>query len=88
MKITRQIAADKIADYLHGKVSQAELVDWAELAMMDADFYEAETEVLSESLAASDWRMLLNSDCAGRTARSFFVRSGPPRGTIVKELKP
>ena len=37
MKITRQIVADKIADYLHGKVSQAELVDWAERAMMDAD---------------------------------------------------
>jgi hypothetical protein len=25
MKITRQIVADKIADYLHGKVSQTEL---------------------------------------------------------------
>ena len=30
MKITRQIVADKIADYLHGKLSQAALVDWAE----------------------------------------------------------
>ena len=30
MKVTRQTVADKIADYLHGKVSQAELVDWAE----------------------------------------------------------
>ena len=48
MKITRQIAADKIADYLHGNVSQAELVDWAERAMMDADFDEADTEVLSD----------------------------------------
>ena len=38
MKITRQIVADKIAGYLHGKVSQAELVDWAERAIMDADF--------------------------------------------------
>ena len=36
MKIPRQIAADKIADYLHGKVSQAELVDWAERAMMSS----------------------------------------------------
>ena len=30
MKITRQIVADKITEYLHGKLSQAELVDWAE----------------------------------------------------------
>jgi hypothetical protein len=33
MKITRQTVADKIADYLHGKLSQAELVDWAERAI-------------------------------------------------------
>lgn len=48
MKIIRQTVADKIADYLHGKVTQAELVDWAEQAMMDADFDEADTEVLTE----------------------------------------
>src|SRR5213076_527651 len=48
MKITRQIDADKIADYLYGKVSQAELVDWAERAMMDADFEEADTELLTD----------------------------------------
>jgi hypothetical protein len=48
MKITRQIAAEKIADYLHGKVSQADLVDWAERAMMDAEFDGADIEVLSD----------------------------------------
>jgi hypothetical protein len=48
MKITRQIVADKIADYLHGKLSQAELVDWAERAMMDADFDETNMDVLSD----------------------------------------
>ncbi|MGH8094185.1 MAG: hypothetical protein ACREIF_12055 [Chthoniobacterales bacterium] len=48
MKITRQMAADEIADYLHGKVSQAQLVDWAERAMMEADFEEADMEVLSD----------------------------------------
>jgi hypothetical protein len=48
MKITRQIAADKIADYLHGKLGQTELVDWAERAMMAADFEEKDIEVLSD----------------------------------------
>lgn len=48
MKITRQIAADKIADYLHGRVSQSELVDWAECAMMEAEFEESDIEVLSD----------------------------------------
>ena len=48
MKVTRQIAAEKIADYLHGKISQAALVDWAERALLDSDFDEADTEVLAE----------------------------------------
>jgi len=48
VKITRQTVADKIADYLHGKLSQAELVDWAERAMMDADFDETDMDVLSD----------------------------------------
>ena len=48
MKITRQLVANKITDYLRGKLSQTDLVDWAERAMMDADFDEADTEVLSE----------------------------------------
>ena len=48
MKIPRQIVADKITDYLHGKLSQVELVDWAERAMMDADFDEADTCLLTD----------------------------------------
>jgi hypothetical protein len=46
MKITRHATADKLSDYLRGNVSQAELVDWAERAMMEADFAEADAELL------------------------------------------
>jgi len=48
MKITRQKVADKIASYLHSKLSQAELVDWAERAMMNADFDEADIDLLTD----------------------------------------
>ena len=48
MKITRKIVADKIADYLHGKLGQAEFVDWSERAMMDADFDERDVDLLSD----------------------------------------
>jgi hypothetical protein len=48
MKIARQVVADKIAGYLHGKLSQADLVDWAERAMMNADFDESDTELLAD----------------------------------------
>jgi hypothetical protein len=48
MNVTRQIIADKITDYLHRKLSQAELVDWAERAMMDADFDESDIDLLTD----------------------------------------
>jgi hypothetical protein len=48
MTITRQMTADKIADYLHGKLSQAQLVDWAEGAMMNGQFEPTDADLLSE----------------------------------------
>ena len=48
MKITRHTVADKITDYLHGKLSQGELVDWAERAIMDAGFAEADADLLTD----------------------------------------
>ena len=41
MTITRDIAAQKIGDYLHHRASLAQIVDWAEGAMMEADFQSA-----------------------------------------------
>jgi hypothetical protein len=40
MLITKQTVADKIAAYLHHDITLADLVDWAERAMMDAEFEE------------------------------------------------
>lgn len=38
MLITRTIVADKIAAYLHHEITLAQLVDWAERAMMEDEF--------------------------------------------------
>ncbi|MEO6785012.1 MAG: hypothetical protein ABI318_02665 [Chthoniobacteraceae bacterium] len=46
MKITRQTAASQIAAYLHHELTLAELVDWAENAMMNGDFAEEEMSAL------------------------------------------
>lgn len=51
MTITRQSVADKIAAYLHREISVAQLVDWAEQAMMDGEFVEADAETLSAVVA-------------------------------------
>ena len=46
MTITKQTVADKIAAYLHHEITLAQLVDWAENAMMDGDFSEREMSAL------------------------------------------
>jgi hypothetical protein len=46
MTITKQTAANKIAAYLHHEITLAQLVDWAEAAVMDGEFAEREMEAL------------------------------------------
>ena len=48
MKITRQGVAQKLIGYLYHRITLAELVDWAESAMMEADFEEQDFEILRE----------------------------------------
>jgi len=49
--ITKQTVADKIAAYLHREISLAQLVDWAEDAMMDGEFADSDIDVLKSVVA-------------------------------------
>lgn len=46
MVITKQVTAEKIAEYLQHGISLEQLVDWAEDAMRDGEFDEQEMDVL------------------------------------------
>ncbi len=46
--ITREILASQLSDYLKRRLSLAELVDWAEGAMMDEDFDERDFETIRD----------------------------------------
>lgn len=48
MRITRQEVAQKLIDYLQHRITLTELVDWAELAMMEAEFEERDFETLRD----------------------------------------
>ncbi|CAN5649176.1 hypothetical protein BH20VER1_BH20VER1_15650 [soil metagenome] len=48
MKISRENVAQKLADYLHGDIDQAALVDWAERALMDGEFDDSDHGLLSD----------------------------------------
>ena len=51
MIVTRQTVADRIAAYLHHEITQAELVDWAENALMAAEFDEDDSATISAAVA-------------------------------------
>ena len=46
MNITKQTAAEKIAAYLHHEITLAELVGWAEDAVMEGEFSPGEIVTL------------------------------------------
>jgi cobyrinic acid a,c-diamide synthase len=46
MVVTRKMIVEQLTAYLHQKLSLADLVDWAETAMMEAEFEEADFEVI------------------------------------------
>jgi len=51
MIITKQAVADQIAAYLQHEITLPQLVDWAETAMMEAEFSKADMHVLSSVIA-------------------------------------
>ena len=48
MPITKQTVADKIAAYLRHDISLADLVSWAEGAMMEGEFAEQDATVIAD----------------------------------------
>jgi len=48
MPITKQTVADKIAAYLRHDISLADLVSWAEGAMMEGGFAEQDATVIAD----------------------------------------
>jgi len=84
MVITKQTVADKIAAYLRHDISLADLVSWAEEAMMEGEFAEQEmtairhvvsrlgvADVRAFGLAWEDCEQLLRQ--LGYTARVDIV---------------
>ncbi len=49
--VTRATLQEKLLAYLNRQMSLAELVDWAETAMMDGEFDERDTDLLTEIVA-------------------------------------
>ena len=51
MTITKQTVANQLAAYLHHEITLAQLVDWAENALLDGTFASRDTNLLSAVIA-------------------------------------
>ena len=51
MTLTKQSVADKIAAYLHHEITSAQLVDWAECALLDGELAERDARTISSVIA-------------------------------------
>jgi cobyrinic acid a,c-diamide synthase len=51
MQLTREAVARKLAAYLHHEISLDELVAWANVTMMEADFEEAYYDAIRNAVA-------------------------------------
>jgi hypothetical protein len=51
MQLTRKAVAHKLAAYLHHEISLDELVAWANAAMMEDDFEEADYDDIRDAVA-------------------------------------
>jgi len=49
--VTRAIVQEKLLDYLNRQISLAELVDWAENVIMEGEFDEQDTDLLTDIIA-------------------------------------
>jgi hypothetical protein len=51
MSITKKVVADRIGDYLHHRITLAQLVDWAESSLMDGELEDADAEAIAAVLS-------------------------------------
>lgn len=59
MLVTKQTAAQELTAFLHHEISLAQLVDWAERALLDGEFADQDMEALRfvvSRLAVADVR--------------------------------
>ena len=76
MTVNRQIVAEKLGTYLHGQLSQAQLVDWAERAMLDADFADADAELLANIVGRLGLADVAEFGLRWEDCKNFLTRLG------------
>ena len=85
MKISREVVAMKIADYLHHQITMAELVDWAESMMMEADFEDHDFETIRDIIGRLGLIDLKAFGMTWEDSEDFLSRLGYHAHVIVSK---
>ena len=83
MTITKQTVADKIAAYLRHEMTLAQLVDWAEDALLDGKLAERDAQTLSRVTARRGVRDVRAFVLAWNGCEELFRHLGFFRGVEV-----
>jgi hypothetical protein len=76
MTVNRQVVVEKLAAYLHGQLSQTDLVDWAENAMMEADFEARDAELLADIVGRLGLADVAEFGLHWEDCKNFLTRLG------------
>ena len=74
--LTRKFLQSKILAYLNRQLTLAELVDWAERAMMDGEFDERDTDLLMHIVARLGLADVREFGLSWDDCYEFLVRLG------------
>ncbi len=84
--ITRQVAARKLVDFLQHRLTVEELVQWAEVAMMDEDFEDEQGELLRDIVSRVGLADVRAFGLTWEDTEDFLARLGYKVNVTVAEM--
>jgi len=84
--ITRQTVAYKIFDYLRHRITLAELVDWAEKAMMDGEFEEKDHDKIRDIVSSLGLADVKDFEITWEDWTEFLKRLGYQVDLTMREI--
>ncbi|MDO8725077.1 MAG: hypothetical protein Q7J35_03295 [Candidatus Methanoperedens sp.] len=85
MKISNKDVAKKIIDYLHHRITHADLVDWAESIIMEADFDSRDYETLRDIVSRLGLSDVREFGMSWEDCEKFLSRLGYRAEVLVSE---
>lgn len=85
MKITRQVVAQKLIDYLYHRITLTELVHWAESVMMEAQFDERDLDTLRDIVSRMGLADVKAFGMSWESCEDFLSRLGYSVSVTVSE---